>query len=698
MWIHFLLYACISQEPTLKENTPSLSDASQENMREHVQKMSSDDFLGRGTFEPGLDMAAAYIAAEFQKYGLKSIDGRDSYISTYPLYRYSWETNATLSIGSGVVPNTQWRPYKFENKLSEGHEVHVNNVPLVFVGYGIDASEQDWNDYKNVDVRGKVVVVMRRKPESIESEEHATFARKAEIAQENGAIGMVVFTDPSFPEDRLKRGDGDFRKDAVISLESFEENDKMNNRFRNVIQSSNDFASVRISPELIDPMFPDHSLSDIQEKLDKGESPATIAMNATTISLDWTEADLTAGTTSMDIPNVIGMIEGTDPELQREMVVVGAHFDHLGAFETNGDGVFNGADDNASGTSALLELARLFSEGDKPKRTIIFAAFSAEELGLLGSKAFTKQIDMDAVAFMINFDMIGRNSDKPLSIIGDGFSTEMQDKLAPMAETIGLPLEFTGTDYFGASDHDHWYRANRPFLFFFAGLHDDYHRLSDHIEHLDFTRMQQTASLGFQLIRLIADGEYTPKFIAAVDWLGISLIESEQGVVVQNVDEYGKGIGLGFQTGDVIVIEDAEKGIIDLLQSLKPEETARLSVKRTDQDNTIEVIRHKSAYMGVYPEEVSEEAREANNLEKGVGLVLNVADDGPADKSGFQDGDVLLKIGAQAVGESGESEKRFGLTTILKNYAAEDAVECLALRDGEQITINMVFGERPSRR
>ena len=131
---------------------------------------------------------------------------------------------------------------------------------------------------------------------------------------------------------------------------------------------------------------------------------------------------------------------------------------------------------------------------------------------------------------------------------------------------------------------------------------------------------------------------------------------------------------------------------------MKPEETATLSVQRADQENTIEVIRYKSAYMGVYPEEVSEETRTANNLEEGVGLVLNVADDGPADKSGFQDGDVLLKIGTQMLGESGESDKRFGLTTILKNYAAEDEVECVVLRDEEQITINMIFGERPSRR
>ena len=413
------------------------------------------------------------------------------------------------------------------------------------------------------------------------------------------------------------------------------------------------------------------------------------------MSMGWSESDKVD---TKEVPNVVGMIEGTDPELKNELVIVGAHFDHLGAFEGQGDVVFNGADDNASGTSALLELARLFSEGEKPKRTLMFVAFSAEELGLLGSEAFSKQIDMDSVAFMINFDMIGRNSDKPLSIIGDGFSTEMEDKMSPMADTIGLPLEFTGTDYFGASDHDHWYRANRPFLFFFAGLHDDYHRLSDHLEHLDIARMQQTASLGFQLTRLIADGEYTPKFIAGIDWLGVSLIESEGGVVVQKVDEYGKGIGLGFQTGDVITVDDPEKGVVDLLQSLKPEETMTLSVHRAEQETTIEVIRYKSAYMGVYPEEVSDETRESNNLDEGVGLTLNVAADGPADKSGFQDGDVLLKMGSQMLGESGESEKRFGLTAILKNYAAGDEVSCVALRDGEKITINLRLGERPSRR
>lgn len=695
MYVWLWLCACFSEDPEPTKQTGVLAS----NMTKHVELLSSDEFLGRGTFEPGLDKAAEYIVSEFQRYGLQTVDGSDSFIVPYNLYQYTWEKNASLMIAKGEdtlhISNAQWRPFKYENKFNPNYTVKIEDTPLVFAGYGIDAPEHEWNDYTDLDVTGKVVVVMRRKPESIESMDHATFKTKAAVAEKNGAVGMIVFTDPNFPNDRRGRGEGDFRPDFVLFQEPVEEDDDMRNRFRRVIESSDAFASIQVDPQIIDSLFPNHSLQDLQEALDKGTSPAEFSIAESTVSMGWVESDKVE---TKEVPNVVGMIEGIDPDLKNELVIVGAHYDHLGAFEGQGDVVFNGADDNASGTSALLELARLFSEGENPKRTMMFTAFSAEELGLLGSEAFTKQIDMDAVAFMINFDMIGRNSDKPLSIIGDGFSTEMEDRLAPMAQVIELPLEFTGTDYFGASDHDHWYRANRPFLFFFAGLHDDYHRLSDHMEHLDFSRMQQTASLGFQLTRLIADGEYTPKFIAGIDWLGISLIESEKGIVVQNVDEYGKGLGLGFQPGDVITTDDAEKGTIDLLQSLKPEGVATLSVKRADQENTIEVIRHKSAYMGVYPEEVSEETRTANNIEEGVGLTLNVAEGGPADKSGFQDGDVLLKIGSQMVAERGESGKGFGLTAILKNYAAEEEVACVTLRDGEQITINMIFGERPSRR
>jgi hypothetical protein len=696
MHVILLLSACTSSSP---EQPPTPLGVLEENMTKHVEMLSSDELRGRGTFEPGLDKAAEYIVAAFQDYGLQTCGESDSFIVPYTLYQYTWETESSLSIAKEgeamTLSNAQWRPYKFENKFHPGHSTKLEDVPLTFVGYGIDAPEHEWNDYAGLDVDGKVVLVMRRKPESIEDTKHATYNAKAAVAEKNGAIGMLVFTDPSFPEDRIKRGDGDFRPEFVLFQEPVDEADEMSNRFRRVIDSSKGFVSAHVSPNVIASLFPEQSLEEIQDKLDSGVSPSQFPIGESRVSMGWTESDKVD---VQQVPNVVGMIEGTDPKLKEELVIVGAHFDHLGAFEGQGDVVFNGADDNASGTSALLELARLFSEGEKPKRSILFAAFSAEELGLLGSEAFAKQIDMTSVAFMINFDMIGRNSDQPLTIIGDGFATEMESQLASIAEEIEMPLEFTGTSYFGASDHDHFYRANRPFLFFFMGLHDDYHTLNDHMEYLDFKRMKDIATLGHRITSSVANAEYTPKFIAGIDWLGLSLIETDAGVVVHNVDSIGKGVELGFQVGDQISIQETEVSVVEYLQSLEVEQTATVSVKRFEQENDIDVFRHIPSYMGVYSEEVSEEVREANNLEEGMGLTLNVAEDGPADKSGFMDGDVLLEIGSQAVSEMGESGKGRDLVSILKNYAAGEAVDCLVLRDGEQITVEMTFGERKKRR
>ena len=189
------------------------------------------------------------------------------------------------------------------------------------------------------------------------------------------------------------------------------------------------------------------------------------------------------------------MLKGTDPVLSKEMLVVGAHYDHLGYFEGDGDTIYNGADDNASGTAALIELARLHSSLETPpKRSIVFAAFSAEELGLLGSRAFIRQIDSEQVALMLNFDMIGRNSDAPIEIIGDGYAVGMKEELLKANEEIGLNLEMAGENYFGASDHDPFFKEDRPFLFFFTGTHEDYHQLSDHIDKLDFEQIHKITS------------------------------------------------------------------------------------------------------------------------------------------------------------------------------------------------------------
>ena len=182
-------------------------------------------------------------------------------------------------------------------------------------------------------------MVMRRKPESIESMDHATFNTKAAVAERNGALGMIVFTDPNYPDDRRGRGEGDFRSDFTLFQEPVEEDDEMRNQFRRVIESSDSFASVQVDPQIIDSLFPNHSLQDIQEALDKGTSPAEFIITESMVSMGWTESEKVD---TKEVPNVVGMIEGVDPNLKNELVIVGAHYDHLGAFEGQGDVVSMG--------------------------------------------------------------------------------------------------------------------------------------------------------------------------------------------------------------------------------------------------------------------------------------------------------------------------------------------------------------------
>ena len=150
MWLW--LCACFSNAPELPEPTGVLES----NLTNHVTVLASDEFLGRGTFESGLDKAAEYITAEFQRYGLQTVDGSDSFIVPYNLYQYTWEKNSSLTIAKGEetlkISNAQWRPFKHENKFNPNHSVNLDDAPLIFAGYGIDAPEHEWNDYADLDV------------------------------------------------------------------------------------------------------------------------------------------------------------------------------------------------------------------------------------------------------------------------------------------------------------------------------------------------------------------------------------------------------------------------------------------------------------------------------------------------------------------------------------------------------------------
>ena len=225
--------------------------------------------------------------------------GSDSFIV---IFMYTWEKNSSLMIAKGEetlnISKAQWRPFKYENKFNPNNTVNLDELPLIFVGYGIDAPEHEWNDYADLDVTGKVVVVMRRKPESVESMDHATFNTKAAVAERNGALGMIVFTDPNI-QMTVERG----RRFPPRLSVSVEEDDEMRNQFRRVIESSSAFASVQIDPQIIDSLFPNHSLQDIQEALDKGTSPAEFVIAESTVSMGWSESDKVE---TKEVPNVVG--------------------------------------------------------------------------------------------------------------------------------------------------------------------------------------------------------------------------------------------------------------------------------------------------------------------------------------------------------------------------------------------------------
>ena len=375
------------------------------------------------------------------------------------------------------------------------------------------------------------------------------------------------------------------------------------------------------------------------------------------------------------------------------IVVVGAHYDHLGGVEGPTDQIYNGADDNASGTAALIELAEAYQQVANRQREMIFVAFSAEELGLLGSRAFVEQIDVDRVEMMLNFDMIGRNSDQPISLIGDGFATEVSTLIRDANQKVALEVKLAGDDYFGASDHDSFYRKDRPFLFFFTGTHEDYHQVTDHVDKLDYARMEKISRLGFAMLEPIVSGERTPIFIQQISWLGIKLV-AEEGNIISQVVPGSRAEEAGLVAGDELLAVGENRSVSELpaaLKELSTGESVVLTVTGTAGERSIAVTRAKSGYVGIDPGGLTDVLRhDLPFIPSEVVVVQMVVDDGPAAQAGLQKGDIILQI-------DGTSVLPRSLGTVLQRVGAGEEVTLLILRDGERTTVDMVLGERPER-
>jgi hypothetical protein len=602
----FLVIA-VAASAYAQQGGASADAATDQRLRAHVAYLASDKLEGRRTGTAGAGFAARYIAAEFERYGLRP-GGAEKGLEKDPLvsrYLQQFPYVASVELGKNnamtLAPGALDQGAALDLRLKEdwmplgwSANGRVENAPAAFVGYGIKAADLNYDDYAGVESAGRVAIAFAGTPDG--DNPHGPFARYAELrfkaaaARDHGARALVLIArEEDFQDERLARLRYDHNaSDASLPV-------------------------VVISRQAARHIFKAGGLSQSLDELEKqlrtgtfaggpdaGPSAARRAFSLNNVALT-IETDVVRRTAPA--ANVIGILDGADPRLRDEVVVIGAHYDHLGRGGSGslapreGD-IHYGADDNASGTAALLELARQFAGGrNRLRRTLIFIAFGGEEEGLIGSNYYVNHpvAPLAQTVAMINMDMIGRLRDDRLLISGVGTAREWRDWIAqtnaiPQAASHlgaeesqrmkGAPV--TGDqpvatasarrfalalneDGFGPSDHSAFYAKQVPVLFFFTGTHEDYHKPSDTADKLNYRGLARIADFVRDLVIQI-DAAARPTYALVSGgqmgrstgfrvYLGTvpNYAETNDGVKLDAVREGSPAARAGLKAGDRIV-------------------------------------------------------------------------------------------------------------------------------------------------
>ncbi|HKV40283.1 MAG TPA: M28 family peptidase [Blastocatellia bacterium] len=583
--------------------------ASAERIARHIAYLASDELQGRRAGTPGADKAASYIAAEFKNDGLTPAAPSGflepfGFVSRVELGRGNRFVIRLGADSKTIALKDDWMPLAFSSPASVSSDV-------VFAGYGISAPELKYDNYSGLDITGKTVMILRGGPDG--DNPHGRFADytmpgreiqfKTLKAREKGARGVVFLsTTPAFADDSLSRLPFDLNfLDGGIAAAALSRTEAE----ALFIRSGLKLADV-INKLNIDPHCPSLSGVEIDFK---------------------THVDKITSQSS----NVVGMIEGSDPVLRSQYIVIGAHYDHLGlggpeSLEANPYGkIHHGADDNASGDGVLLELARALSaERSSLRRSIIFAAFSGEEEGLLGSGAYTKSppIALTSTEAMINMDMVGRLRERHLIIGGVATSPAWKPLLQSLNDEAGAKADgvqavdrrFTlvlQDDGYGPSDHQSFYVHDVPVLFFFTGSQDDYHKASDTADKINNEGARQIAEFVAKLTLSIANRpdriafnrvkrETKPASGGFRVYLGTVPNYSEQteGLKLDGIRPGSPAERAGLLAGDIVVKLGtlAVKNIYDYtyaLEELRAGEETEIVVRRAEKLVKLTIVPEK---------------------------------------------------------------------------------------------------------
>jgi len=487
-----------------------------EEMHRHLFYLASDSLKGRNTPSPELDTAAAYIARQFSLAGIRPVRG--SFFQQVNLNVVSLgEQNGLRIRKNGLEKVYEIKADFTPFDMTASREVRA---PVVFAGYGITAPEYKYDDYASLDVKGKIVFVLRHEPgeedtssvfKGKQATDYSNVGTKVRIAVEHGAVGVLVATDPLNHESLVPRGfpwpslSRTIPRDALPITLGAEESTKV--------------PVVHVGEAVMEQLFGSvDSVRVLQATIDGTVSPRSFAVAGCEV---WIQTS----TQIKDMPtrNVVGYVEGSDSLLKHELVVVGAHYDHVGYKKEHAPGedyIFNGADDNASGTCALLGVAAGFGAlAERPRRSVLLIAFTGEEKGLFGSEYYARNplFPLEKTVAMLNLDMVGRNAEDTLFLIGTESSPDLGAIARKEDPLIGLTLVDTALNS-GGSDHMSFMKRKIPSLFFHSGLEPELHTVRDNPELINTRKIARASQLAFLTAVHIANDSsryrYIPKPIS----------------------------------------------------------------------------------------------------------------------------------------------------------------------------------------
>lgn len=475
----------------------------------HIKLLASDEMKGRANGSPELERAADYIAAQFKAAGLTPAGADGAWSQPFELQAGLVVGEnalairrrggaATFALGSSYYPLAT-----MPNESPSYPSSALQDLPLVFAGYGISAPAASYDDYAGLDVTGKAVLIFSHEPQERRSDSRlngsqpmreTTLAAKAEAAASRGARLLIVVSDPSHPTD-----DADYA------------------RFR--IDPDPDEQTIpvlRVRRTEMQPLLQAWELDSVAAAIDRDLIPRSRAL--TGAGVDYSES---LARNRRTVRNVVGILRGADAAKRDEAIVIGGHYDHVGlggrysvSPELTGQ-IHNGADDNASGTSAIIEMARsAAADRSRFARTLVFVAFAGEERGLLGSAHYVEHpaVPLKDTIAMIDLDMVGRANGK-VETSGIENAPSLQKDLEAAAQAIsGLRLGRSGPGS-GRSDDASFLRRRIPAVIFFTGFHNDYHRPGDDWEKIDAAGTARIATLALEFAARIAARPARPEFV-----------------------------------------------------------------------------------------------------------------------------------------------------------------------------------------